>query len=104
MFIYAVAIIGSIVNALSDFSLKTYVQTHSNNYLFLGILGYALTGLFFSFILRHYDMTTANIIWHVFHGLLLFLATIFISKHTFTFREIVGLCFGVVAIFLLAHH
>ncbi len=104
MFVYVLAIIGSIINALSDFALKTHVRTNYDIHLYIGIFGYALTGLFFSFLLQEYDLTTANIIWHVFHGLLLFLATFFINKHHFAYRDIVGLCFGVLSIFLLSHH
>ena len=98
---YIYAFIGTCIEILADTALKQYVHTNNEIYYFIGLIVQLLIGHFFYLLLKTKNLGTANIIWHVFHFSMLFLIGIFVYEEKYTYKQILGFLFAIVALVLL---
>ena len=76
-------------------------------YLIIGIVFYAFTGFFVFNLLKYSHLGVANVIWHLFHFLLLFLVGYFFLGEKLTKKQIIACIFGIISLFLFMterHH
>ena len=71
-----------------------------NYYLILGIILYAFTGFFVFNLLKYAHLGIANVIWHLFHFLLLFFVGYLFLGEKLTKKQIIASIFGIVSLFL----
>ena len=71
-----------------------------NYYLILGIILYAFTGFFVFNLLKYAHLGIANVVWHLFHFILLFFVGYFFLGEKLTKKQIVASIFGIVSLFL----
>lgn len=89
----------------AQYLFKKYHLSHSNNkeykkYIVIGILLYALTGFFAFKLLNYEQLIVVNIIWHIFHFILLFFIGYFIFKEKLTIKKIIATIFGIICILI----
>ena len=103
---YLYPLLGTFIESFSTIMLKNYVTNKQSIYLYIGILGYALTGLFFTYLLRYYNLLSSNIIWHLIHFSILFVYGLYYSNDTYSYKEILGIMLGILSFILLSnqHH
>ena len=99
---YLFALLGTAIEAASDITLKKYVTNRNYLYLIAGLLGYAISGYSFMKLLEYHDLVSSNIMWHVVHFMILAVVSIFYFKETYTYRDMLGILFGIVSFLLLA--
>lgn len=106
MYIYILALIGTLIESISDILLKQYVSNNENIFLMAGLIGYIFIGIMFLQLLKIENLGTANIIWHVMHFSILFLFSVLYFNEHYTTREIIGLILGSISFYLLGtkHH
>ena len=78
-----------------------------NSYLMIGIVLYAFTGFFAFNLLKYAHLGVANVIWHLFHFLLLFLVGYIFLGEKLTKKQIIATIFGIISLFLFMsepHH
>ena len=79
-------------------NIKKY--KYNNLFFIIGIILYAFTG-FFAYKLLHYkEMIIVNIIWHIFHFIILFLLGYFIFNEKINFKKIIATIFGIICIII----
>lgn len=78
--------------------LKKY--TFNNLFFIIGIILYALTGLFAYKLLHYKEMIIVNIIWHIFHFIILFLIGYFIFNEKLNLKKIIATIFGIICILI----
>ncbi len=100
---YIYPIVGVLIECIADVILKFHVKTKNMNYLYLGMIGYALTGYFFAKLLTMHNLGTSNIIWHVVHFIFLTLISILYFKEKYTHKEIIAILFGFLSLYFASH-
>jgi len=82
-------------------NIKNYTFNYNKKLFFIiGIILYAFTG-FFAYKLLHYkEIIIVNIIWHIFHFIILFLIGYFIFNEKLNFKKIIATIFGIICIFI----
>ena len=85
-----------------------YINFISKDYFpLIGVMFYALTGFFAFKLLKYNHLIVANIIWHIFHFLILFLIGYFLLDERLTRKQLIASGFGVVSLYLFLsenHH
>lgn len=81
-------------------NLKNLENYKKNLYLTLGIILYALTGFCAYKLLEFTNLLVANIIWHIFHFILLFLVGYIFLNERLTKNQILGSIFGIISIII----
>lgn len=99
---YVFAIIGTCIEAFSDISLKMYTKYNKIHYLIAGLIGYTLTGLAFTQLLKYHNLASSNIIWHTFHFIILACFSIFYLNEKYTNQSLLGIFFGIISFLLLS--
>ena len=99
---YLFALLGTGVEAASDITLKQYVTNRNYLYLIAGLFGYVISGFSFMKLLEYHDLVSSNIMWHVVHFMILAAFSIFYFKETYTYRDLLGILFGIISFLLLA--
>tara|TARA_B100000900_G_C20314980_1_gene607766 strand:+ start:381 stop:716 length:336 start_codon:yes stop_codon:yes gene_type:complete len=78
----------------------SYKSKFKNNYLVVGIILYAFTGFFVFNLLKYSQLGVSNVIWHLFHFILLFLVGYFFLGEKLTKKQILASIIGIVSLFL----
>ena len=102
-FIFYLYIIITIISEISaqylfKISYKPINKSLIKYYLPLGILLYAITGIFSYKLLEFGHLGIINIIWHLFHFIGLFIVSIFVLKEKFTFKQIIASILGLISL------
>jgi|TARA_Y100000992_G_scaffold266360_1_gene204235 multidrug transporter EmrE-like cation transporter len=100
---YILPLTGVLIETLSDVVLKFYVKNKKITYLYLGIMGYALTGFFFAKLLTMHKLATSNVIWHVSHFILLLLISVLYFKEKYTYKDGLSIGFGMLSLYFASH-
>ena len=103
MYKYLFPFLGVLIETFSDVLLKFYIQSKKTKYLYLGIFGYTLTGLFFVKLLELHNLGTSNVIWHVTHFIFLFIISLLYFKEKYTNKELLGIFFGFLSLYFASH-
>jgi len=89
-------------------NITKYIQINISKQIriVLGIFLYALLGLAVSYTINYKQLIEYNIIWHLFHFLVIFLIGIFIFKEKPSNQQIIGITLGIISIIILMsnHH
>tara|TARA_X000000368_G_scaffold389349_2_gene351633 strand:+ start:303 stop:635 length:333 start_codon:yes stop_codon:yes gene_type:complete len=104
---YLFVLLSIISEVLAQYLFKiSYKTKFLNTYLIFGIILYALTGFFVFNLLKYTHLGIANVIWHIFHFLLLFLVGYIFLEEKLTKNQIVASIFGIISLFLFMteHH
>lgn len=86
--------------------LLTMNNTNNNKTFFnltmvnIGIILYALTGYFAYRLLMYKELVVVNIIWHIFHFILLFFVGFFIFDEKLNTKKIIATIFGIICILI----
>lgn len=103
MYKYLFPLIGVVIESMSDVLLKSYVQNNNINFLYLGILGYSLTAIFFVKLLKIHNLGTSNMLWHISHFIILFLISVFYFKEKYNKNDMLALMFGALSLYFASH-
>ena len=103
MYKYLFPFLGVLIESLSDVILKFYVQSKNVKYLYLGIFGYAVTGLFFAKLLQLHNLATSNILWHVSHFIILSIISVLYFKEKYTKKDVLSIFFGLLSLYFASH-
>ncbi len=104
---YLFVLLSIISEVLAQYLFKiSYKTKFLNTYLIFGIILYAFTGFFVFNLLKYTHLGIANVIWHIFHFLLLFLVGYIFLGEKLTKNQIVASIFGIISLFLFMteHH
>ena len=105
---YVFVLLSIISEVLAQYLFKISHKTKLvNSYLMIGIVLYAFTGFFVFNLLKYAHLGVANVIWHLFHFLLLFLVGYFFLGEKLTKKQIIASIFGIISLFLFMterHH
>lgn len=104
MQLYLFAILGTIIESFSDTILKIYTKNNKILFLITGLLGYAITGLMFTQLLKYHDLAKSNIIWHIIHFIILFLVSVFYFNKKYTYLDLIGILFGIISFIFLSRN
>lgn len=106
MYKYLYPLIGVSIESLSQLILKLHSQTNNIYYLYIGVIGYAIAGLFFAKLLQHYNLGSSNILWHTLHFIILFAISVLYFKEKYSRNDIIGLIFGLLSLYFISnkHH
>lgn len=98
------AILGTIIESASDVFLKYSLLLPSNFFYVVGIIGYGITGILFTQMLKTEKLASANIIWHIIHFSILFLVSKFYFNDSYSYQEVIGFLLAILSFFLLSSH
>lgn len=105
---YVFVLLSIISEVLAQYLFKISHKTKFvNSYLIIGIVLYSFTGFFVFNLLKYAHLGVANVIWHLFHFVLLFLVSYFFLGEKLTKKQIIGSIFGIISLFLFMterHH
>tara|TARA_B100000424_G_C22871702_1_gene464175 strand:+ start:643 stop:975 length:333 start_codon:yes stop_codon:yes gene_type:complete len=104
---YSFVLLSTFSELFAQYLFKISHKTKlANYYIIFGIILYALTGFFVFNLLKYAHLGVANVIWHLFHFLLLFLVGYFFLGEKLTKKQIIASFFGVLSLFLFMteHH
>jgi multidrug transporter EmrE-like cation transporter len=79
-------------------NIKNYI--FNNLFFVIGIFLYALTGFFSYKLLQFKELIVVNIIWHIFHFILLFFVGYFIFNEKLNVKKIIATVFGIICILI----
>ena len=90
------------------FNKQNLITNKKNIYITIGIVFYAFSGYFAFKLLKYGELVVINIIWHLFHFLILFLIGYFFLNEKLNFKKIIASIFGIISLILflteLNHH
>ena len=91
-----------ISEVFAQYLFKISYKMKSYNYIFIifGIILYAFTGFFVFNLLKYSHLSIANVIWHLFHFLLLFFVGYFFLGEKLTKKQIIACFFGIFSLIL----
>ena len=69
-------------------------------YVLLGVVFYAFTGFFAFKILKFAELGIINIIWHLFHFLILFIIGYLFLNEKLSIRKIIASTIGIISLML----
>jgi len=99
------------LSIISEVSAQTLFKLSHNkknyNFASLGIILYAFTGFFVFYLLKYAHLGVANVIWHMFHFLLLFLIGYFFFNEKLTKKQIIASILAIISLYLFmsdGHH
>jgi len=90
----------------AQFLFKKYYLNNKKNILYknyyipIGIILYSLTGYFAYKLLKYKELIVVNIIWHIFHFILLFFIGFYIFNEKLNNKKIIATIFGIISIFI----
>tara|TARA_B100000482_G_C12521093_1_gene264501 strand:+ start:309 stop:638 length:330 start_codon:yes stop_codon:yes gene_type:complete len=106
--LFYIFVLLSIISEVSAQYLFKISHNKSNNYyILIGIILYAFTGIFVFNLLKYHNLGVANVIWHLFHFLLLFFVGFYFLGEKLTNKQIIASIFGIVSLGLFmseSHH
>ena len=76
------------------------IKTNKMYYLLLGVVFYAFTGFFAFKILKFAELGVINIIWHLFHFLILFLIGYFFLNEKLSIKKIIASIIGLISLLI----
>ncbi len=98
---YIFVLLSIISEVLAQYLFKiSHKSKLALNYIVVGIILYAFTGFFVFNLLKYQNLGVANVIWHLFHFLLLFLVGYFFLGEKLTKNQIIASIFGIASLFL----
>lgn len=91
-----------ILELLSVSSLKYWSETKNNLFLYIGLLGYLLVGITFSYILHvHSNMTVINSMWQVLNIIAVSMMGLLLYKEKLNLIQYIGVLFAIISVILL---
>ena len=98
---YIFVLLSTISEVFAQYLFKiSYKNKLANYYIVFGIILYALTGFFVFSLLKYEHLGVANVIWHLFHFLLLFYIGYFFLGEKLTKLQILASVFGIISLLL----
>jgi|TARA_B110000977_G_scaffold197019_2_gene278592 multidrug transporter EmrE-like cation transporter len=100
---YIFIFFSTISEVFAQYLFKISHKNTNHYYLIVGIILYAFTGFFAFNLLKYTSMGIANIIWHLFHFILLFLVGYFFLDERLTKKQILATIFGIISLLLFTY-
>jgi len=97
---YLFVLLSIISEVFAQYLFKISHKNKSIYYKIIGIILYAFTGFFVFNLLKYAHLGIANVIWHLFHFLLLFIVGYFLLNEKLTKKQIIASIFGIISLFL----
>ena len=76
-------------------------KINSYYYPYIGVIFYAITGIFAFKLLNYGELGVINIIWHLFHFFFLFFIGYYFLNEKLSTKKIIGSILGLTALFIL---
>jgi len=99
---YLFVLLSTISEVFAQYLFKIYYKSKATNYYYIifGIIFYAFTGFFVFNLLKYTQLGVANVIWHLFHFLLLFFVGYFFLNDRLTKKQILACIFATISLVL----